>query len=126
MRLEDILHGRWGYISSSLPGKGEEEPLQATLNFPISSHVGGAKSYPQPCLCINPPACAWHGNLNLSISFIVEVISSAFLPLGSSALGLHSFQELLLPYLVRWGWKTFSQVGGAVIHLLVYAWHTRL
>lgn len=114
------------YISSSLPGKGEEEPLQATLNFPISSHVGGAKSYPQPCLCINPPACAWHGNLNLSISFIVEVISSAFLPLGSSALGLHSFQELLLPYLVRWGWKTFSQVGGAVIHLLVYAWHTRL
>ena len=36
-------------------------------------------------------------------SFAVEVVSSAFLPLGLSAGGLHSFQELSLVLLVRWG-----------------------
>lgn len=45
-------------------------------------------------------------------SFGVGTVSSACLLLGLSAGGLHSFQKLSP---VRWGWKTLSAAGGAVV-----------
>ena len=50
----------------------------------------------------------------LGTGFALGVISSALLPLGSGAAGLHSFQELSPGLLVRWGQKTLSTVGRAV------------
>ena len=46
----------------------------------------------------------------------------AHLPLDLSAAGSHSFQELLLAFLVRWGWKTLSTAGGAMIQLFAQTW----
>jgi len=41
--------------------------------------------------------------------------------LGAISFGLYCFQELSLALLVRWGWKAFSTVDGAMIQLLTWA-----
>lgn len=55
-------------------------------------------------------------------SSAVGTVSSACLPLSLGADGLHSFQELLPVLLVKWGWKTLSSAGGAVVSFLPWAW----
>lgn len=54
--------------------------------------------------------------------FTLQTIDSVWPFLSSSATGPHSFQELSLAFLVRWGWKTLSVVGGAVIQFFAWAW----
>lgn len=53
--------------------------------------------------------CAWCWLSTLGM------IGSAHLPLGLSAVGLHSFHELLPVLLVRQDQKTLFRVGGVVI-----------
>lgn len=54
--------------------------------------------------------------------FALGAISSPDLPFGSSAMESHHFQEFPLALLVKWSWKTCSEVGEAVSQLLAWLW----
>lgn len=57
-----------------------------------------------------------------STGFALGAISSVCSPLGWSAAGPHSFQELPPAFLVRGGQKRVSTVGGVVTLLPAWVW----
>ena len=113
MGPENTLHSKWDYVSAPLPWWKGEEPLQATFNFQnrlLGWEGPGATLHRGYELILLPMHSM--GIIHISPGFVLEVISSAHSPLGSSVIGLHCFQELSLALLVRWGQKTlFTEVG---------------